>query len=185
MHARNLLDQSITPLDVHAAEGGPVVVLPAPWDGELKIAPPGAPGADVMPEFFSVVVMPVIADPAADGLRTIYGPRGLSSVRFATEGAPSAGAHVFLASPPISSVEPPSKLAGDAVEIELLPRSALGITALVGLRPWAPSAKARLVLNVYDPKGGRWNALPSHTARDGTVFATGPVPALYAVTAPR
>ena len=185
VRARNLLDQSITSLEAGASEGGPLFVLPAPWDGELMITRPAAPGSVVMPQFVAVVVTPVVAPPEGDRPRLIYGPRGLSIVRFSKEGAPPEGTQVFITSPPISAVEPPRKLAGDLVEIGLLPRSPLAITALVGLTPWSPPAKGQLVLNVYDPKGQRWTALPSHAARDGTVFATGPVPGAYSLTGPR
>jgi len=185
VHARNLLDQRITRLDAADTEDGPMVVIPAPWDGELKISQPAAPGTVVMPEFIAVVVAPLIPPPEGKPPRLIYGPKGWSSVRFTKEGAPPDGSQIFIVSPPVSAVVRPGRLASDAVEIGLLPGSPLAMTAVVGLRPWSPQARDRQVLNVYDAKRRAWTALPSHADRYGTVFATGPIPGLYAVTAGR
>jgi hypothetical protein len=180
VHLHNLRDQTTTTVSVDTA--GASFALPAPWDGELMVIRPAAPRRPAEPALVAVVVEPIVAPPAGEHPRTIFGPSGWSSVRFEKDAVPLAGTQVFITSPAVSKVAPPEKAIGDPVEIGLMPAQAT--TAIVGLSfPLQPAE--RLVLSVYDPKRRGWTALPSRAARDGMVYATASLPGIFALTVPR
>ena len=178
----NLRDQTTTSVNVDTAASDPSFALPAPWDGELMVMRPAAPGKPVEPALVAMVVEPIVAPPAGEHPPIIYGPSGWSRVRFEKDAVPLEGTQVFIASPAVSKIAPPAKAIGDAVEIGLIPAQAT--TAVVGLFWPAPKGE-RLVLSVYQARRRGWTELPSRPARDGMVYATGPVPGLYALTVAR
>jgi hypothetical protein len=178
---RNLRDQTITSVDVDTSAARPTFALPAPWNGELRITRPAAPGVPAAVAFVGVVVEPVLPDVAGGPPRIIFGPNGRTSVRFAERGNPPERAQVVITSPAMSAPAPPAGSVGDPVEIAFMPSLPRPTTGVVGLTPWSPPARA-LVVNVFDPATRRWSALHSHVGHDGTVFATGPLPGVYALT---
>jgi hypothetical protein len=178
---RNLLTQSISSTTVDTSTAGSTgahFVLPTPWNGELKIT---SPGRDRATEsiFVAIVIEPVLPDTDDRPARIIYGPSGRSSVRFEKGNSPPAGTQIFFTSP-VNAISPPVGLDGDLVNIGLIPSPPKAATGVIGLTPWSPS-DSRLSVHVYDPNNRQWSALPSRPGRDGTVFATGPVPGLYAL----
>lgn len=179
---RNLGDQTLTSVDVDTMAPGSTFVLPSPWNGELRIMRPGAGGIPATSAFVAVVVEPVLPDAGGGPHRILYGPNGRSSVRFSANGTPPHGTQVFITSPAISMQPSPARLVGDPVEIGFMPSLPRQTTGVVGLTPWTPPRRGRLVVSVFDPPTRRWSVLPSRAGRDGTVYATGPLPGVYALT---
>lgn len=182
---RNLRDQTITSVDVDTSAPGSAFVLPTPWNGELRITRPADPGVRAASAFVAVVVEPVLTDAGGGPPRIIFGPNGRTSVRFAENNSPPQGTQIVITSPAISTPAPPPRLVGDPVEIGFMPSPPHPTTGVVGLTPWSTPARGRLVVNVFDPTTQRWSALPSHVGRDGTVYASGPLPGVYALTVGR
>ena len=163
-------------------DAGRTFALPVPWNGELRLTGPPAPGERASSRFVGVVIQPVLPRAADNRPRIIQGPSGRTILILTEAGAPVVGTQVIISSPALSAPAAPAGTLGDTVEIGLLPAPAGRPTAVIGVVPWSPPVKARLTLNVFDPATKAWAAVPTHVAHDGTVFGRAALPGIFAVT---
>jgi hypothetical protein len=179
---RSALDQTTTSATVNTSVESAGFVLPTPWDGELKITRSEGGKTASDSAFVGIVVKLVPAAAAGIPPQIIYGPQGRVSVRLAESGNLQPRTNIVIASPATSIPPLPPGLVGDPVEIGFIPPPPSTIPDVVGLAPWLPPPNAQLVVSRFDPTSKVWSRLRSHTARDGTVFASGPLPGVYALT---